>query len=793
MRAESRDAYFIQEDHTFRIGTSMLEKSLQLNQQGCFGMTSYINKRTGSEYVSDGDQSSDEFSITFNGKEYSGKSGGWQLIDASTCIRSQDELEAVITLKNAFLKVTRHYVAYPGVGVIQEWTVYENCSGEDGTLDRPRIFVQRLLNAEVQNTDFLYMTGAGNFSGSCILKTVQVADGYVKDFDSQGPPEMMEVDGVFVDKRHPRFNGAGIWFEFFALRNREKSEGWYLTFDYQGWWKSQFGSRDGNTSLVGWCELLSYPFKHNASVTMPMMMTGVFVGDVDDLGNTINEYIYAYKWDYTRDAYFNRSNIVIWRAAPLAEKVYKMVEMGRYIGAERLWVDDFWFDAKGNWNGIFGDDWKHMNAYFRRNGMAFRLWMPPWHADRLSEVWHQHPDWMLDFHGNWYNWTIDMSDEQAYQWILNMLCGMQDKIGTYDLRVDGDPCNARNDGSFDTEHGNWNPNLMQSQNFYRLYKAFKDRNPAAGLDGCSSGGHTLTIEAVRYTDQQQITDGECKHYGGYWTTLIMPIDKHQGMPIAHADGPVSWHAYSPQERQLFSAPYYGAQNPGKGYSLDALEGKRKDMELFAWLRDQGVYGRWIKVYRPTLEHGDPTFIMQRMTWDGMKGIVMISGNSLNPIIGKSAVIYPKGLAAEADYTIEALEGGMETESRKGASWMENGIHLDCVHYGENLLINLPGRPGQGTDTEPPTPPGNPKMESEIWIGHEGIGVGWDASIDNVMVSYYEVHKNGAFCTKVSSGTYFFDDQGRMSDSYQVRAVDGDGNFSDFVTAILLNADGGRTQ
>ena len=310
-------------------------------------------------------------------------------------------------------------------------------------------------------------------------------------------------------------NGVGIWFEFFVLRDRVKNEGWYMTFDYQGWWKAQFSSRDGNTALVGWCELIDYALKTGENLQMPAMMSGVFSGDLDDLGNTINEYIYTYKWDYTRDRYFNRTNLTIWREAPLSQRVFKMVEIGRYIGAERLWVDDFWFDAKGNWNGIFGDDWKHNNEYINRCGMNYRVWMPPWHADRLSQVWLEHPEWMLDFHGNWYNWTIDMSQEAAYQWILNMLCGMQKKIGTYDLRVDGDPCNPRSSGSF--EHadlgGDWNCTFMQSQNFYRLYKEFKDRNPDAGLDGCSSGGHTLTIEAVRYTDQQQITDGECKHYG----------------------------------------------------------------------------------------------------------------------------------------------------------------------------------------------------------------------------------------------------------------------------------------
>ena len=781
MQKDSKDAYLIQEGNTFKIGTSRVEKSFKLSDDGCFTMTGYTNKLTGSQYLS-GSQPSDEFSIQFNGKRYHGSDNDWQLMDVSTQILKQDELEAVITLRNEVLEVARHYVAYPGVGVIQEWTVYKNITASDVKINRPRIFTERLMADKADDCDFGYMTGAANFSGSTIFKTVNITDGFIKDFDSQGEPEMMEVDGVKVNKWHPRFNGVGIWFEFFVLRDRVKSEGWYMTFDYQGWWKAQFSSRDSNTALVGWCELLDYALKAGESIQMPPMMSGVFSGDLDDLGNTINEYIYTYKWDYTRDRYFNRTNLIIWREAPLAQRVFKMVEMGRYIGSERIWVDDFWFDAKGNWNGIAGDDWKHINEYIHRSGMAFRLWMPPWHADRLSQVWLDHPEWMLDFHGNWYNWTLDMSREEAYQWVLNMLGDMQKKIGTYDLRVDGDPCNVQGQGSFDSgeKGGSWNGTFLQSQNFYRLYKEFKDCNPEAGLDGCSSGGHTLTIESVRYTDQQQITDGECKHYGGYWTTLLMPIDKHQGMPIAGDQ--VSWKEYKLQGRQLFSAPLYMAQNPEQGSSPEALEGIRKDMELFYWLRNQGVYGRWIKVYRPTLEYGDPTFILQRMTRDNRKGVVMISSDPLNPIFGKPAVIYPKGLLPDEIYTIESMQGGMTAQSKTGAVWMKDGIRLARVEFGENLLINLPGRPGQGTDNTPPTIPSAATKEQTRWIGHDGVGVSWGTSTDNVMVSYYEVYKNGSALTKVSAGSYLFDETGRIEDEYQIRAVDGDGNVSNFTTA-----------
>jgi hypothetical protein len=39
-------------------------------------------------------------------------------VEVAAQTRSQDELEDIITLENEALKVARHYVAYPGVGVI---------------------------------------------------------------------------------------------------------------------------------------------------------------------------------------------------------------------------------------------------------------------------------------------------------------------------------------------------------------------------------------------------------------------------------------------------------------------------------------------------------------------------------------------------------------------------------------------------------------------------------------------------------------------------------------------------
>ena len=87
------------------------------------------------------------------------------------------------------------------------------------------------------------------------------------------------------------------------------------------------------------------------------------------------------------------------------------------------------------------------------------------------------------------------------------------------------------------------------------------------------------------------------------------------------------------------------------------------------------------MYRPELEHGDKTFVMQRMTWDNEKGLVMISANDLNPMLGRSERVYIKGLDPDKKYWIDSQLGGMEPAEKTGREWMEEGVYLSCVKPG----------------------------------------------------------------------------------------------------------------
>ncbi|MCD9023743.1 hypothetical protein [Cohnella silvisoli] len=772
--AAAGDAYvnYDSVNRIWTIGTAAVEKKLQLNASGQYLQTSFKNKLTGQEYIQ-GAALSDEFSVKIEGTTYTGSSTGW-VYDAHTLSTlSQGELQLVVTFHNSDIKVNRYYIVYPSTGIVQEWSVIQNVSGSAKLFSNPSLFRQKAMANDVANTDFMYMTGGANFTGSHLLKTVALTSGYARTFNSQDPPEVITVDGKYENGVMDNIQGTAIYNEFFVLRNRSTNSGMYLLFDYTGHWAADLGNYGGNFAMNGKVFMSDYSVPNNASITTPKSLTGVFAGDVDDMGNSILNYVYTYKWDYTRDAYFAKVKTGQWNVnVPQTENAFQAINNGRYIGIDTGWIDDNWYDRKGDWNNMFHDDFKGLIAYAALSGMSYNIWNPPWQADAQSDVLTQNPSYQV---GNdtptYYGSHLNLANDNAVSWIRNDLNGKQSQWGTHALRYDAQPSWPSN--------GSDNDMLAQSNNFYQLLKTFKDDNPSAGIFGVSSGGELLTIESARYSDTQQNTDGNVMHYDGYYSSLITPLDK---LFTGGNTENYQWqNPYSKNNRGTLSMATLVQMNVADAVVSDAdKESWRKDIELYHYFKTEGVVGRWVKVYRPNVSTGDKTYFLQKMSGDSTKGYLTTRHNE--SMIGNNVTVYPKGLTPSANYTVATLEGGRATATNTGSYWMTNGITLTPLKRGEVIFFNLENRPGNGSDTTAPIAPSNVTKSQTAYLKHGGTQVVWTAGTDNNWISYYEIYKNGTPYTKVSTGTFFFDVNGSVDDSYQVRTVDGDGNTSSLVAA-----------
>ena len=124
------------------------------------------------------------------------------------------------------------------------------------------------------------------------------------------------------------------------------------------------------------------------------------------------------------------------------------------------------------------------------------------------------------------------------------------------------------------------------------------------------------------------------------------------------------------------------------------------------------------------------------------------------------------------------------ENRSGADLMAKGITLSDPQAGELVFLNLPKRPGCGTDKTAPSAPGRVLSRCEVNLGYSGVGVYWSPGSDDNWLSGYEIRRGDVVIDKVRTGTYYFDrSEGWDSNAeYAVRTIDGDGNVSGWTAA-----------
>lgn len=772
--ASSGDAYVNYDSGTgkWTMGTGMVESIVQFSG-GNFSLISYKNKLTNREYVQGGATDSEEFSIQVDSTEYKGNSGVWVYDSYNTSTLSQGELQLNITFHNNVVKVTRHYIVYPSTGIIQEWSDFQNVSGATRNFTNPHIFLKRLMQNDMSSLDFNYMTGGSWFTGSHVLKTVAVSSSYSRTFDSVlDPVEVMTVDGHTNGNSCGNIGATNKYQEFFALRNRTNNDGIFVTFDYMGKWIAETGLVDAKSfTLENYAFITNLSVANNETITAPKSAIGVFKGDMDDMGNTILDYQYRYKWDYTRDKYVGQVNMVQWKQTPHEPNAYAAINNAGYLGAGMMWLDSGVFGDSGTW--ITNDDIAGINSYAKKHDMTMAVWMPVWHGEQTSTVLVNNPSWQVanDYKPNGYGMHLNQSLPAVYNWELNLLNSTQTAFGSHMWRYDGDIC-------FDGNGGTNSVLLGQSNNFYALTKAFKDANPDAGIFNCSSGGAAISIENTRYAELVQPTDGDSYHYDGYYLSMLVPPDK---IDANTAYDTVSWPNYEPEGRGKLSYNfnidcYSNAETPMSDADKESL---RKDIDLHSYFMKIGVSGRYSKVYRPTISAGDQTYFLQKTNSDNSKAFITVRRGS--NAFATNFTLYPKGLNATTNYTMQTLCGSATAAAKTGAQWMSGGIPVTNLAKGEIFFFNLQNRPNAITDTVVPTAPTNVTGTPATYLSHGGNEVSWTAGTDNNWISYYNLYKNGNYFSKVSRGTFFFDDTGVAGDTYGIQTVDGDGNVSAIVT------------
>lgn len=569
--------------------------------------------------------------------------------------------------------------------------------------------------------------------------------------------------------------GSSSFAPWAALYDRDADAGLFIGWDYFGHWGSSYGL-DGDGTLRAELHVAGHrqTLAPGASLTTPKAFVGLYREDLDNAGNECLDWQYRYLWDYTREAegWFPAIRMLGywmkgtgWGQAGVSwtggspdmdsafRKVFRVADLMRSVGADVYHRDWGWWDRAGDWNG---PDFRATGEYLRKSGMGQLIYAFLYTVDPASQVAREHPDWLI-------GGTLDLSRPEVVAHLQGQLDDFVARWGAFEWRNDSTPTCPRD--------GDDTPLLGQDRGLRTVIQGFLDKHPNCAFQAVNGGGNNVGYDYARFASTVSFSDGAVGIIRNYWASLLLPPDKTSDIPdIWNPD-----HYDKATWRGLLCINF---DMTGDTWNPDKVEGLRQLIDIYHYLHKHGVVGRWVRVYRPTVEGDDPTMYFQRLSGDGLRGIIIPKRPAPGPV-----TIRPKGLQPEATYTVSFHESEA-IEDRRGAELMADGLTLDRVLPGELIYLNLPRHPGSPLDTTPPGPPGEVRSGRARHMGYPGVEVTWTPGADDNWVSFYEVLRDGRSVGKVAKGTFFFDHSvgADPAAEYAVRTVDGAGNASGLVAA-----------
>jgi hypothetical protein len=659
---QSSDGYVRREGNDWILGTSLTEKRIRL-ADGHLTLVSLRNKISGREYQ---DRTNPPAEIRFSaeGHDVSAVDWRWQLRREQVSREAQGELRFNLELESASLRVIKHYVIYPETAVIREWLTIENSSAKTVRIGKVDFLHTRVPGSLAPDLEFNYVTGGGNYNGSQLLKTEPMNRGYRRTLDSNG--------GI-------QPGNYSSFLPLVFLLDRDTNDGVAAGWDYLGHWRFQIGDQDGSPLGMS-LELAGFEkdLAPGAKIETPKAFLATFSGGVDELGNQLLDWQYAYLWEFTNSEYFAKTRWAVdWPepwvgegGTPSADNWgrrlaldLRYVDLLRETGTDILWDDAGWYDKWGTWNG---PDWKQANDYVRKHDIKWVLWYPTFLATPDSKVAQQHPDWLIRGQE-----TLEQSIPATADWQNRLLDDSVRAWGNYQWRYDIAPAASANDTDA----------LAADQNFRGVLERFKNDHPQSGIDACDGGGRWISYDIARLADSGEYTDGGVGPYSAYYTSLLVPPDKlHNVVDFDH-----TYYSLSTDRTHLAMNPTW-YRDPGDGPDVESI---RRDWEIYRYLVAQGVAGRWSHVFRPKVEQDDAIWYFQRMNREGSKGVILTK----HAKHGSTYFVISRPSKPSPDSTDQYRGGAgeMNVVTTTSAAVLETGVYEDPIDGGFRFY----GVPGQG--------------------------------------------------------------------------------------------------
>lgn len=295
-------------------------------------------------------------------------------------------------------------------------------------------------------------------------------------------------------------------------------------------------------------------------------------------------------WEAT---YFNLSHA---NQAVLARKAAA-------IGVELFCVDDGWFGARrsdqaglGDWvvsPEVFPEGLEPLVAEVKQLGMKFGLWVEPEMVNPDSDLYRQHPDWVLHFPSrprteSRHQLVLDFGRTEVVNYIFDLLNDLVERYAIDFFKWDMNRL-ASEPGSVAGQAIWW----QHVAGVYSIMDRLRQKHPKLEIQSCSGGGGRVDLGVMARTDQVWVSDN---------TDALDRLRIQEGFSLAYpARCMEAWvtHTHNHQTQRVspaslrFDVAMRGAL--GIGSSLNELSE--------AELAEYATYIAFYKRLRPVVQNG----------------------------------------------------------------------------------------------------------------------------------------------------------------------------------------------
>ena len=366
------------------------------------------------------------------------------------------------------------------------------------------------------------------------------------------------------------------------------------------------------------------------------------------------------------------------------EKILDIAKKAKDIGVELFVLDDGWF-GKRNWDNCSLGDWypnleKLPNGItglakkIEEMGMKFGLWFEPEMTNKDSDLYREHPDWLLADTRRQYchsrnQYVLDFSKKEVVDHIhAQMRAILKDAPVSY---VKWDMNRAFSEVFSNGNGRSWQGKVRHKYilGVYDLYERLTGEFPEILFESCASGGARFDPGMLYYAPQAWTSDN---------TDAIDRIKIQYGTSYVYPISSIGSHVSAAPNHQVFrdtpletraNVAFFGTF----GYELDITKLPEDEIEK---MQEQISL---MKEHRKLIQQGvftrlESPFEGNNSAWqvasEKKDEVLMAYFRLLEPAQGKFERIYLKGLEETAKYSVRECFGA----------------HMDCgEHYGDELM------------------------------------------------------------------------------------------------------------